>query len=107
MQCQPAEEYLQNPVHHLTLDRRSRQRGIIDPSAVDRMLRDHAAGVSDDGDRIWSLMNLELWYRTFVDGEGVQTLPEPRAKRRRPGLGVPVSAHTGAIAGGRRNEATA
>ena len=25
--------------------------------------------------RIWSLLNLELWYRTFIDGEGVQTLP--------------------------------
>ena len=100
-----------NPVaRDVLLDRRSRQRGIIDPVAVDRMLRNHAAGVSDDGDRIWSLMNLELWYRTFVDGDGVQTLPAPHAKRTRPGLGAadPVPARApGAIAGGRRNEATA
>ena len=40
--------------------------------------RDHAAGRTDGGDRIWSLLNLELWYRTFIDGEGVQTLPTPR-----------------------------
>jgi hypothetical protein len=26
---------------------------------------------------VWSLVNLELWYRTFIDGEGVQTLPVP------------------------------
>ena len=58
------------------LDRRSRERGIIDPPAVERLLRSHAAGSADDGDRIWSLLNLELWYRTFIDNEGVQTLPE-------------------------------
>jgi asparagine synthase (glutamine-hydrolysing) len=57
------------------LDRRSRERGLIDAAAVDRLLRDHATGAADGGDRIWSLMNLELWYRTFIDREGVQTLP--------------------------------
>jgi asparagine synthase (glutamine-hydrolysing) len=59
------------------LDRRTRQRGVLDPAGVDQLLRDHAAGRAEGGDRIWTLMNLELWYRTFVDGEGVQTLPEP------------------------------
>jgi hypothetical protein len=58
------------------LDRRSRERGIIDPPAVEQLLRSHAAGSADDGDRIWSLLNLELWHRTFIDNEGVQTLPE-------------------------------
>jgi asparagine synthase (glutamine-hydrolysing) len=57
------------------LDRRSRERGVIDPEAVDRLLRDHAAGRTAGGDRIWSLLNLELWHRTFIDREGVQTLP--------------------------------
>jgi asparagine synthase (glutamine-hydrolysing) len=63
------------------LDRRSRERGVIDPLAVDALLADHAAGRTDAGDRIWSLLNLELWYRTFIDGGGVQTLPaaEPLA----------------------------
>jgi asparagine synthase (glutamine-hydrolysing) len=59
------------------LDRRSRERGLIDPPAVDALLRDHAAGRTDGGDRIWSLLNLELWHRTFIDQEGIQTLPAP------------------------------
>ena len=63
------------------LDRRTRQRGIIDPRAVQTLLRDHAAGATDGGDRIWSLLNLELWYRTFIDKQGVQALPEPAAAR--------------------------
>jgi asparagine synthase (glutamine-hydrolysing) len=57
------------------LDRRSRERGLIDPVAVDCLLTDHAAGRTDGGDRIWSLLNLELWHRTFIDQEGIQTLP--------------------------------
>ena len=64
-------------VRDVLLDRRSTERGIIDPAAVDRLLRDHAASVVDAGDQIWSLLNLELWYRTFIDNGGVQTLPEP------------------------------
>jgi asparagine synthase (glutamine-hydrolysing) len=61
------------------LDRRTRQRGILEPAAVDQLLRDHAAGRTEGGDHIWTLMNLELWYRTFVDRDGIQTLPEPAA----------------------------
>src|SRR5262245_18443947 len=59
------------------LDRRAVERGLIDPAAVDRLLRDHAAGRTEGGDRIWSLLNLELWHRTFIDKEGVQTLAAP------------------------------
>jgi asparagine synthase (glutamine-hydrolysing) len=61
------------------LDRRSIERGLIDPQAVDRLLRHHADGRTEGGDRIWSLLNLELWYRTFIDKEGVQTLPHVTA----------------------------
>jgi len=56
------------------LDVRSRQRGIIDPAAVERLLSAHAAGAMDGADAIWSLLNLELWYRTHIDGDGVQSI---------------------------------
>ena len=59
------------------LDARTRQRGILNPAGVERLLDDHRAGVRRGGDAIWALLNLELWYRTFIDGEGVQTLPSP------------------------------
>jgi asparagine synthase (glutamine-hydrolysing) len=64
-------------VREVLLDRRSRERGILDTDAVDRLLRDHASGRVDGGDHIWSLLNLELWYRTFIDRLGTQTLPAP------------------------------
>jgi asparagine synthase (glutamine-hydrolysing) len=56
------------------LDSRTRQRGIIDPPAVDRLLAAHAQGAAEGGDALWGLLNLELWYRTYIDGEGMQTL---------------------------------
>jgi asparagine synthase (glutamine-hydrolysing) len=59
------------------LDRRSRERGVLDPAAIDQLLHDHREGRVEGGDRIWTLLNLELWYRTFIDKEGVQTLPVP------------------------------
>jgi asparagine synthase (glutamine-hydrolysing) len=57
------------------LDPRSRQRGIIDPRAVEQLISAHAAGTANGADAIWSLLNLELWYRTHIDGDGVQTIP--------------------------------
>jgi asparagine synthase (glutamine-hydrolysing) len=59
------------------LDRRTRERGVIDVAAVSQLLDDHRLGRCSGGDAIWALLNLELWYRTFIDGGGVQTLPEP------------------------------
>ena len=64
----------QQVARDVLLDSRSVQRGIIDRSAVERLLSAHASGDAEGGDAIWSLLNLELWYRTFVDGEGVQTV---------------------------------
>src|SRR3954468_5866328 len=80
------------------LDRRTRERGVIDAPAVDRLLTDHAEGRTDGWDRIWSLMNLELWYRTFVDNDGIQTLPEPATGQRRTHTAqTPGPAHVNAI----------
>jgi asparagine synthase (glutamine-hydrolysing) len=69
-------------VKEVLLDRRCRERGILNAAAVEQLLADHAAGRTDGTDRIWSLLNLELWYRTFIDGSGIQTLPAPRPVRR-------------------------
>jgi asparagine synthase (glutamine-hydrolysing) len=64
-------------VRDVLLDRRSRERGLIDAPAVARLLDDHRSGRRRGGDAIWALLNLELWHRTFIDREGVQTLPLP------------------------------
>jgi asparagine synthase (glutamine-hydrolysing) len=64
------------------LDRRTRQRGVIDPSGTAALIDAHQAGTVQGGDAIWGLLNLELWYRTFIDGNGIQTLNQNRNQNR-------------------------
>jgi asparagine synthase (glutamine-hydrolysing) len=64
-------------VRDVLLDRRSRQRGVLAPDAVEQMLA-NPGKPPYTADTVWTLFNLELWFRTFIDGEGVQTLPSPR-----------------------------
>jgi len=59
-------------------DRRARERGLIDHRALGQLMQAHAAGTASAGDAIWALLNLELWYRTFIDGGGIQTLSTPQ-----------------------------
>ena len=66
-------------VRDVLLDRRTRERGLINPAAVERLLDAHRDGTIAGGDAVWALVNLELWYRTFIDGEGIQTLAEPKS----------------------------
>ncbi len=52
-------------VGDVLLSRRCRERGLFDPVEVEKlMLYDGAFSR-----RLWGLLNLELWYRTFIDGD--------------------------------------
>ena len=51
----------------LLLDERARARGWFRPAAVAQLLDEHAAGRADHGHRLWTLVMLELWQRTYVD----------------------------------------
>jgi asparagine synthase (glutamine-hydrolysing) len=77
-------------VRDVLLDRRTRERGIVDAAGVEGLI-DRAATPSlparnADATAIWGLFNLELWYRTFIDGGGVQVLPAPSSTGVRHGL---------------------
>ena len=77
----PFAQWIRGPwngvMREVLLDRRTRERGLINPQAVEALLDGHRDGARTGGDAIWALVNLELWYRTFIDGDGVQTLPAP------------------------------
>ncbi len=47
-----------------------RERGLFEPEAVQGLIRDNEAGTADNALRIWALLVLELWQRTFVDANG-------------------------------------
>lgn len=81
----PFARWVRGPWHDVArdvlLDRRTRERGITNPAAVAALLEGTRRGERAGGDSIWALLNLELWYRTFIDGKGVQVLsPSVRLK---------------------------
>jgi asparagine synthase (glutamine-hydrolysing) len=70
----PVGRWLSGPfwpvVEDLVLGPRARARGLFDPAAVRRLAEEHRDGRASHGDRLWLLLNLEVWQRVFVDGEG-------------------------------------
>jgi asparagine synthase (glutamine-hydrolysing) len=44
-----------------------RSRGLVDPAVVARLRAENAAGTADNSLRIYALVSLELWCRTFID----------------------------------------
>ena len=44
-----------------------RSRGFVDPAAVAQMRAENAAGTADNSLRLYALLSLELWCRTFLD----------------------------------------
>lgn len=59
-------------VREVVLGPRARARDLFDLACVERILAEHAVG-ADHAERIWSLVNVELWQRTFLDGESSAT----------------------------------
>ena len=58
---------LADPTADLLLDTTARQRGQIRAASVKRMLDEHVSGRADHGHRLWCLVMLELWQRTWVE----------------------------------------
>jgi asparagine synthase (glutamine-hydrolysing) len=59
----------------LLLDVRARDRGMLRPTEVKRLLDEHVSGRRDHGHRLWCLLMLELWHRFYVDAERPPSSP--------------------------------
>jgi len=60
-------------------------RGLFQYDFLHRLVQEHAAGRADHTERLWALLNFEMWQRHFIDGEPLKgTLPQieeaPRAR---------------------------
>jgi asparagine synthase (glutamine-hydrolysing) len=67
----PLAEWLRGPLRGLTADtllsQRALQRGLFRRAALERLLAEHQSGRRDHAHRLWSLLVLERWFRTWVD----------------------------------------
>lgn len=59
--------------------------GILQKAAVDRLLAAHRAERADHGNRLWLLVNAEIWYRIYIRGiahaDLAGTIAESRERR--------------------------
>lgn len=60
---------------------------ILNPTTLRTLLEQHASGRTDHGNRLWLLINAELWYRMMIDGQSRDELRDdllgvgPRMRR--------------------------
>ena len=74
----PVGQWLRGPfwplVQEFVLGSRALGRGLFNASLVQRLSEEHRTGNAEHGDRLWLLMNLEIWQRIFLDGEDVSAV---------------------------------
>ncbi|MDX6693396.1 MAG: asparagine synthase (glutamine-hydrolyzing) [Blastocatellia bacterium] len=51
------------------LGERAAARGLFDAAFVRSLVERHRAGIENHSERLWSLVNFEIWQRRFIDGE--------------------------------------
>ncbi|MFN0111089.1 MAG: asparagine synthase (glutamine-hydrolyzing) [Blastocatellia bacterium] len=68
------------------LSARASERGIFEPDYVRNLVARHEAG-ENHAERLWMLMNFEIWQRRFIDGEDQRIESAPRAVASAAGAG--------------------
>jgi asparagine synthase (glutamine-hydrolysing) len=62
-------------IQSLLLESRTLDRGLFKRASVQRLFQEHRACYRDHYDRIWRLLNLELWHRVCLEGDSHEYLP--------------------------------
>jgi asparagine synthase (glutamine-hydrolysing) len=69
----PTSEWLRGKywpvVEEFAISGRALERGHFNPEVVRRIAQEHRQGLANHGERLWLLINLEMWQRIFIDGE--------------------------------------
>jgi asparagine synthase (glutamine-hydrolysing) len=85
----PFSAWARGPMRGLVVDALSHSRvaraGVLDPVAVQRVVRDHLDGREDRGRTLWTLLSLQCWAERWVHGAPARPLvAEPAAKHVEP-----------------------
>ena len=66
----PLGAWLQRDIstaREMLLNRRARERGLLNMTAVERLIEEHETGRTDNNRQLWALLTLEEWHRQFID----------------------------------------
>jgi asparagine synthase (glutamine-hydrolysing) len=56
-------------IEDYVLSERTMERGLFEKTFVEQIVSEHQSGTQDHAQRLWSLVNFEIWLRRFIDGE--------------------------------------
>jgi asparagine synthase (glutamine-hydrolysing) len=79
----PIDQWLRRELkefaHDILLAPAARERGLMRPEYVKRLLDEHCAHRADHHTRLWALLMLELWFGTWIDGAAATSQYRPAA----------------------------
>jgi len=79
----PIDQWLRRELKELAYDTllapAARERGLMQPEYVRNLLDEHCAYRADHHPRLWALLMLELWFRTWIDGAAATDAYRPAA----------------------------
>jgi len=65
---------VEDAVREILLDGAALRRGWFNADRLQALIDDHVSGRRDNATKLWALIQLELWLRTFVDGQARESL---------------------------------
>jgi asparagine synthase (glutamine-hydrolysing) len=74
---------LRSAVAEFVVGPRALDRNLFEPDLLRRLVREHDARGVNHEERLWLLMNLEIWLRIFCDGEDPGAIVRVAAEARR------------------------
>lgn len=69
-----------NIIDEYVLSERARSRGIFNGDLVRELVARHQSGEENHDERLWALVNFEIWQRQFFDGEWQQDISHSLAE---------------------------
>jgi asparagine synthase (glutamine-hydrolysing) len=69
----PISDWLRSELRHLPqailLDPAALERGLFERRALEGLISEHQRRTRDNSEKLWSLIQLELWFRTYIDAQ--------------------------------------
>lgn len=79
----PIDRWLRHEMKAMAYDtllsQSARERGLLRPDYVRRLLDEHCAGTRNHHTRLWALLMLELWFRMWIDAPADPVAMRPAA----------------------------
>jgi len=65
---------LKSYISEILLDRKALGRGYFKEGSIEKLISEHTSGIRNNKHKLWSLLNLELWHKVFMENGSFEPL---------------------------------